>query len=129
MKYEPIEVGSVAGSPAVWAGNTLYLSGLPGLKLEEGAVAGEPRRPGPPDGPNHVAILEAAGLRLEDIVSGCVYLRDMKDYDEMNEIYRPYFSRGRGVRTCLMPNSGIEKNGIRVQASFIAARSGQDQAK
>ena len=30
---------------------------------------------------NHVAILDAAGLALDDIVSGHVYLRDMKDYD------------------------------------------------
>ena len=63
---------------------------------------------------NHVAILDAAGLTLDDIVSGYVYLRDMKDYDDMNAIYRQYFSRGPGVRTCLMPNSGLEKNGIRV---------------
>ena len=47
----------------------------------------------------------------------------------MNAVYRPYFSRGPAVRTCLMPNSGVEKNGIRVQASFIAARNRQDQAK
>ena len=68
-------------------------------------------------------------MRLEDIVSGCVSLRDMKDYDAMNAVYRPYFSRGRAVRTCLMPGSGVENNGIRVKASFIAARNRQDQAK
>ena len=71
---------------------------------------------------NHTAVLEAAGLTLEDIVSGCVYLRDMKDYDPMNRVYRPYFSRGNAVRTCLMPNSSYEKNDILVRASFIAAR-------
>jgi hypothetical protein len=47
----------------------------------------------------------------------------MKDYDPMNKIYRPYFSRGHAVRTCLMPNSGIDKSGTLVQASFIAARN------
>ncbi len=40
----------------------------------------------------------------------------------MNAIYRQYFSRGPGVRTCLMPNSALEKSGPRVFASFIAAR-------
>jgi hypothetical protein len=47
----------------------------------------------------------------------------MKDYQAMNAIYREYFSRGPGVRTCLMPNAGLEKNDIRVRASFIAART------
>ena len=41
---------------------------------------------------NHLAVLETAGLTLEDIVSGWVYLRDMKDYQPMNRLYRPYFS-------------------------------------
>jgi enamine deaminase RidA (YjgF/YER057c/UK114 family) len=72
---------------------------------------------------NHVATLEAAGLKLDDIVSGCVYLRDMQDYQAMNAIYRKYFSLGPGVRTCLMPNAGYEKHDVRVRASFIAART------
>ena len=38
---------------------------------------------------NHTAILDAAGLTLEDIVSGYVYLQDMKDYQDMNAIYQP----------------------------------------
>lgn len=72
---------------------------------------------------NHSDILDAAGLKLEDVVSGCVYLRNINDYTPFNDIYREYFSLGPGVRTCLMPNSGYEKNDVRVQASFIAART------
>ena len=71
-----------------------------------------------------VATLEAAGLALEDIVSGCVYLRDIEDYKDMNDVYRQYFSQGPGVRTCLMPLSLSETHkGALVQASFIAART------
>jgi 2-iminobutanoate/2-iminopropanoate deaminase len=115
--------GCVTGSPAVWAGNTLYLSGLPGLNFADRAI--------PPDlaaqvhqmAKNHTAILDTAGLALDDIVSGHVYLKDMIDYKPMNDVYREYFSRGPGVRTCLMPNSGLIKEGPRVFASFIAART------
>jgi enamine deaminase RidA (YjgF/YER057c/UK114 family) len=74
-------------------------------------------------GKNHLAVLEAAGLKPEDIVAGWVYLRDMQDYAAMNTIYRNFYSRGPGVRTCLMPNSSYEKNTIRVRGSFIAART------
>jgi len=122
IKYELI-AGSVTASPAVWSGNTLYISGLPGLNLADWSL--------PPNlsdqvhqmARNHMEILDAAGLALDDIVSGHVYLRDMKDYADMNAVYSQYFSRGPGVRTCLMPNTGLEKSGPRVFASFIAART------
>jgi 2-iminobutanoate/2-iminopropanoate deaminase len=106
-------------SAAVWAGDTLYLSGLTGLGASD--------TPGDLDAQtnqmakNHAAALEAAGLSFDDIVSGCVYLRDMADYQPMNAIYRKFYSRGHGVRTCLMP-AVAEAPGPRVWASFIAAR-------
>ena len=115
--------GSVTASPAVWAGNTLYLSGLSGAKPPGGVATGDLGEQVHQMARNHVAVLDAAGLALDDIVSGCVYLRDMQDYNAMNAIYRDYFSRGPGVRTCLMPNSGAEKNDVRVRGSFIAART------
>jgi 2-iminobutanoate/2-iminopropanoate deaminase len=121
-KSAPIE-GTVTASPAVWAGNTLYLSGLPGIRLPDRTIPSNLGDQVHQMARNHVATLDAAGLALDDIVSGNVYLRDMKDYQEMNAIYRQYFSRGPGVRTCLMPNSGLEKTPSLLQASFIAAKT------
>jgi 2-iminobutanoate/2-iminopropanoate deaminase len=115
--------GSVTASPAVWAGNTLYLSGLPGVKLADRVTPDNLADQVHQMARNHSSILDAAGLSLEDIVSGHVYLQDMKDYQNMNAIYRQYFSRGPGVRTCLMPCSGIDRSSRRLQASFIAART------
>jgi reactive intermediate/imine deaminase len=122
MKYGPGEMALTA-SPAVWAGDTLYLSGLPGFDPVDGSVAADLEKQVRRMAQNHIDILSAAGLGLEDIVSGHVYLRDINDYAPFNDIYKEYFSKGPGVRTCLMPNSGIEKNNIRVRASFIAART------
>jgi 2-iminobutanoate/2-iminopropanoate deaminase len=122
MKLGPLE-GGVAGSPAVWAGNTLYISAFSGA-LPTAATAAE----GVGDqvrqmAKSHSLVLDDAGLKLDDIVAGFVYLADMKDYDAMNKIYREYYSRGPGVRTCLMPGSANETSNIRVQASFVAART------
>jgi enamine deaminase RidA (YjgF/YER057c/UK114 family) len=108
-------------SPGVWAGNTLYLSGLfgaQGATLAKGIDEQVHQL-----GKNHTAVLEAAGLTLEDIVSGHVYLADMNDYNGMNAIYRQYFSKGPGVRTTLMPSQGHENSETRVVASFIAAKT------
>jgi 2-iminobutanoate/2-iminopropanoate deaminase len=114
--------GAVAASPAVWAGNTLYISALSGTMPKGGIAGGNLAEQVHQMARNHTIVLEAAGLTLEDLASGCVYLRDMKDYQPMNAVYRQYFSRGNAVRTCLMPNSSYEKNDILVHASFIAAR-------
>jgi 2-iminobutanoate/2-iminopropanoate deaminase len=114
--------GPVHASPGVWAGNTLYLSGLAGFQPTDGAVVAGVDHQVHQLARNHVSVLETAGLALDDIVNGFVYLRDMQDYEAMNGVYREYFSRGPGVRTTLMPNK-IEKEDVRVQASFIAART------
>ena len=121
-RYGTID-GSVTASPAVWARNTLYLSALPGLNLADRVMPADLADQVHQMARNHSAILDAAGLTLDDIVSGHVYLQDMKDYEGMNAIYRQYFSKGPGVRTCLMPGAGIDKTTRRVQASFIAART------
>jgi 2-iminobutanoate/2-iminopropanoate deaminase len=122
LKEGPSE-GAVTASPAVWAGHTLYLSGLSGVDPSGKAATADLGPQVHQMGRNHTAVLEAAGLSLDDVVSGCVYLRDMKDYQAMNAIYREYFSRGPGVRTCLMPSSADGKSRPLVWASFIAART------
>ena len=124
----PAGVGFQAGrifvnaSPAVWADNTLYLSGLAGFQDPNGRVAKLDDQVHQM-AKNHVAVLDAAGLALDDIVSGHVYLADMQDYNPMNAIYRQYFSKGPGVRTCLMPSAARADNDVRVIASFIAAKT------
>jgi len=109
----------------VWAGDTLYLSGMMGVR--------ETRLPDALDqqvhhiGQNQTDLLAHAGLSLEDIVSGHVYLAQMDDYQGMNAIYKEYFSKGPGVRTTLMPTTKQWSNSPninpRVMASFIAAKT------
>jgi enamine deaminase RidA (YjgF/YER057c/UK114 family) len=122
MRHGPDERAMTA-SPAVWAGDTLYVSGLYGMDPEEGVIPADLQTQVRKMAQGDIDILTEAGLTLEDIVSGHVYLRDINDYAPFNEIYKEYYSKGPGVRTCLMPNSGIEKNNVRVRASFIAART------
>ncbi len=114
--------GAIAASPAVWAGDTLYISGFSGSRPQRGVTAGDLADQVHQMARNHITLLETAGLTLEDIASGFVYLREMSDFQPMNALYRQYFSRGVAARTCLMPNSSYEENDILVRASFIAAR-------
>jgi enamine deaminase RidA (YjgF/YER057c/UK114 family) len=122
MKYGPDE-RAMSASPAVWAGDTLYLSGFSGSDPVEGITTVDLEKQVRQMAQLNIDVLSEAGLKLEDIVSGHVYLRNINDYAPFNNIYKEFFSKGPGVRTCLMPNSGYEKNNIRVRASFIAART------
>jgi 2-iminobutanoate/2-iminopropanoate deaminase len=113
----------VTASPGVWAGDTLYLSALPGFKPDGGSLANGLAEQVHQMARNHTAVLDAAGLKLDDIVSGYVYLADMDDYQPMNAIYKEYYSKGPGVRTCLTPTSRRGDAAMRVHASFTAART------
>jgi 2-iminobutanoate/2-iminopropanoate deaminase len=109
-------------SEAVWAGNTLYVSGLEGA-TDAGQIPAGLDEQVHQLGRNHTAVLKQAGLSLEDIVSGHVYLKSMDDYAGMNAIYKEYFSKGPGVRTTLMPSTKSSDSTARVMASFIGAKT------
>ena len=79
-------------SQAVKVGNFLYLSGQLGINparkgLVDGGLAAEARQALA----NQQAILKSAGFSLFDVVQCQVFLRDMEDYAEFNEIYKEFF--------------------------------------
>jgi len=51
---------------------------------------------------NFKAILEAAGTSLERVVKATVYLRDERDFKEMNEVYSLHFEKTRPARTTII---------------------------
>lgn len=122
VKLGPAE-GSVTGNAAVWAGPTLYLSGLSGGPAAAGASGADVGDQVRQMAKAHTAVLDAAGLGPDSIVSGFVYLRDMADYAPMNAVYKEFYSKGPGVRTCLMPAAVSSAPGPRVRASFTAAKT------
>ena len=87
-------------SPAVRAGDTLYLSGQVAQdpatgQLISGDVAAQTER----IFRNIEAVLHAAKSSLEHVIKVTVYLTDMKDYAAMNEVYGRQFSAPHPART------------------------------
>ena len=79
-------------SSAVRAGNTLYLSGnvgnIPGTRdLAEGGISGETRQ----TMENISAVLRQFESSMEDVVKCTVFLADMNEWAEMNDVYKTYF--------------------------------------
>ncbi|MBP6003056.1 MAG: RidA family protein [Pyrinomonadaceae bacterium] len=50
---------------------------------------------------NLAAVLEAAGSSLENVVKTTVFLADMNDFAEMNEVYGRYFDTNKPARATI----------------------------
>jgi 2-iminobutanoate/2-iminopropanoate deaminase len=67
---------------------------------------------------NIKAILEAAGSSLENVVKVNVYLRDIKDFQAMNEVYKTMFTTPFPARTTIQ--AGALPGGIAVEIECVA---------
>lgn len=67
---------------------------------------------------NMKAILEAAGSSLDKVVKCNVYLRDIKDFAAMNEVYKTMFSQPFPARTTIQ--AGALPGNIAVEIECIA---------
>lgn len=72
-------------------------------------------------------ILESAGSSLEDLVEVCVFLTNMNDFKEYNEVYGEYFSFEGPARTTVavhqLPHPHLL---IEIKAVAYAPLSGED---
>lgn len=69
---------------------------------------------------NARAILEAAGLGLENVVKTTVFLADMADFGAMNEVYASFFSAPYPARSAVAVKT-LPKGAL-VEIECIAAR-------
>ena len=86
-------------SQAVLAGETLYISGQTPLvpetmKLVSYDVKSQTKQ----CLENILAIAQAANFELEDIIKCTVYLDDMNDFKDMNQIYLEFFKNHKPAR-------------------------------
>lgn len=79
-------------SQAIKTGNTIYVSGQIGLdagtgKLVDGGIKEQTQQVIK----NIQKILSAADYDLSDVIQCQVYLANLEDYEEMNQVYLQYF--------------------------------------
>jgi 2-iminobutanoate/2-iminopropanoate deaminase len=109
-------------SQAIVDGDLIFLAGQgcsnprTGL-LELGDVRSETKR----TFENIRAILDAAGSSLDDVLKCNVYLRDIKDFTAMNEVYGAFFSAPFPARTTIQ--AGALPGGIAVEIECIARKT------
>lgn len=107
-------------SQGVRAGGLLFLSGQIPLdpvtgEMVPGPVAGQARRVLE----NLRAVLEAAGGSMRDVVKTTVYLKDLSDFGEMNQVYGEFFEAPYPARATVEV-SALPKGAL-VEIDAIAA--------
>jgi len=66
------------------------------------------------------AILEAAGVTLDNVVKTTVYLTDMADFPQLNEVYAKHFGSHKPARSTVQ--AAALPKGVRVEIDAIAIR-------
>jgi len=107
-------------SQGVISGGFLFCSGQIALNPEtgalvEGGVGAQTERVLD----NLVAVLREAKMGLDNVVKTTVYLSDMADFSEMNEVYARFLAQRAPARTTIQA-AGLPM-GVRVEIDVVAA--------
>jgi 2-iminobutanoate/2-iminopropanoate deaminase len=109
MPKQPIVTDTAAGpggaySQAIVAGDFVFLAGCTPARPDGEQVRGPFREQAEAAFDNLEAVARAAGCTLADAVRVGVYLLDMADFAEMNELYRERIPEPLPARTTIQAN-------------------------
>lgn len=98
-------------SPAIRAGDILCISGQLGIDPETGQLAQGVRAQTERALASLEALLVEAGLGFEDVVKTTIFLSDINDFSEVNEIYaskfRPPYPARSTVQVAALPKGAL----------------------
>ena len=129
----PAAIGTY--SQAVKVANTVYLSGQSPLDPASGEmVAGEIRAQITRVFDNLVAVAKAAGGSLQDVVKLNVFLTDLKNFPQVNEIMAQYFQEPYPARAAVgvaaLPRAAqVEMDAVMVLGETRAKKTVKKKAK
>lgn len=119
-KSAPAPVGPY--SQAVEIGDTLYCSGQIAIDPTTGEVlTGDVKAQTERVMKNIEAVLAAASLNFSNVVKTTIYLINMADFAQVNEVYGRYFQSSPPARSTVAV-SGLPK-GVSVEIEVLAKRS------
>lgn len=126
MKKEIIKIKGISDPPApfnhvVKAGNFLFLSSQLSTDLKRHEILGLNIREQTTQALENIKfLLESSGATMDDIVKVVIYMKDIKDFNDINEIYSRYFQKGREpARVTIQAVSPIAKIGIEIEVIAI----------
>jgi 2-iminobutanoate/2-iminopropanoate deaminase len=112
-------------SPAVVAGNLVYLSGMLPTDASGAIVAGDVKAQTARALDNLAALLERNGSRMAQVAAVTVYLKNQADFAAMNEVYSRYWPKDPPTRTTVMVN--LVAPAALVEISMVALADGVER--
>ena len=108
-------------SQAILSSNTLYVSGQIAINPADGQlITINIIREANQVMENIGAILKEAGFDYNDIIKTTIYLKDMQNFQSVNEVYGNYFKENFPARETVEV-SGLPKN-VKVEIAVIAEK-------
>jgi len=113
-------------SQAIKAGNLLFLSGQIPIDPATGEwVKGDIRQQTQRVLENIKGILESQGLGMEDVVKVTIFLKHMGNFNQVNEVYAPYFPSSPPARSTVEV-AGLPRE-MEIEIEAIALLRGRDR--
>ena len=107
---------------AVWAGNTLYISGQIALDAANGSlIQGDIKKETHQVMQNLHAILIEAGMDFENVVKATIFIKDMQQFGAINEVYGSYFNQETAPARETVEVSNLPRF-VNIEISMIAVR-------
>ena len=107
---------------AVKAGNTLYISGqIPLIAGTMDLLNGTIKQETQLVMENLQSILDAAGMTFENVVKSSIFIDDMKNFGEVNQVYGAYFDNDTAPARETVAVKTLPKS-VRIEISMIAVK-------
>ena len=107
---------------AILKGNTLYTSGQIALNPETGElVLTDIKTETQQVMVNMKAVLEAANMTFDDVVKTTIFITNMNDFGQINDVYGSYFNEDNAPARETVQVAKLPKN-VHVEISMIAIK-------
>lgn len=88
-------------SQAIMVGDFIYTSGQIPINPKTGIMETDIKLATKQSMENIKAILEEVGTSLENVIKTTIFLKDLNDFNVVNEVYATYFNENNPARSCV----------------------------
>ena len=108
-------------SQGIQAGNLLFISGQLPVDPTNGAISNDIKVQTQQSLENVKAIILAAGFSMDDIVKTTVYVKDLNQFNDINQVYASFFTQNPPARACIEIARLPKDAGVEIEAIVYKA--------
>ncbi|MEY2195343.1 RidA family protein [Neobacillus sp. BF23-41] len=106
-------------SQAIKKGNTIFVSGQLPVNPQTGEIPEDIKEQTKQSLNNVKEILAAAEASLEDVVKTTVFLKDLANFTDVNEVYGEFFTENYPARCCVEVSRLPKDAGVEIEVIAI----------